>query len=155
MSKLQMQRRDAASIRSPRSAPAPTGLALDYREAGDATDCRSGREAGDDANPFGVPGYLRRLSDKILAAFNHAYASGEEEIAFRLRDALVAAEQQARLQFPERRAGRALKQAGLWIDYIDARNRYLGLTQDAPAEQADLEAAEAAMTEAYRVWSVA
>jgi hypothetical protein len=155
MSKLQIRQRHAASIRSPRSVPAPAGLPLEPRGTGDATDCRSDRDAGDDANPFGLPGYLRRLSDKILAAFNHAYAAGEEEIAFRLHDALAAAEQQARLQYPERRAGRALNQAGLWIDYVDARNRYLGLTQGVPAERANVEAAEAAMTEAYRVWSVA
>lgn len=155
MSKFQMRQRNAASVRPSRSAPAPASLPSEHRGLGDATDCRSDRDAGDGANPFGLPGYLRRLSDKILAAFNHAYAAGEEEIAFRLRDALVAAEQQARLQYPERRAGRALKQAGLWIDYVDARNCYLGLTRGAPAKRATVEAAEAAMTEAYRVWSVA
>jgi len=155
MSKLRMRQRNAVLIRSPRSVPAPASLPLGHGGTEDATDCRTGQGAGDDANPFGLPGYLRRLSDKILAAFNHAYAAGEEEIAFRLHDALVAAEQQARLQYPERRVGRALKQAGLWIGYVDARNRYLGLTQGVAAERANVEAAEAAMTEAYRAWSVA
>ena len=37
----------------------------------------------------GLPRYNRRLSDKILAAFNHAYAAGEIEIASRIRETLA------------------------------------------------------------------
>ena len=38
-----------------------------------------------DHDAFGTPDHLRRLSDKILAAFNHAYATGEVELARQLR----------------------------------------------------------------------
>lgn len=124
-------------------------------EAAGATDCRRLAGSADGANPFGIPGYLRRLSDKILAAFNHAYAAGEEEIAYRLHDALVAAEQQARLQHPERRIGTALQQAGLWVAYVDARNLYLGVAQDRAADRTMVEAAEARMAQSYRNWSAA
>ena len=36
----------------------------------------------------GLPRYIRRLTDKVLSAFNHAYAVGELEAAERLRDTL-------------------------------------------------------------------
>jgi hypothetical protein len=122
-----------------------------------ATDCRDplGERKTVDAvaNPFGVPNHLRRLSDKILAAFNHAYAAGEEEIARRLHTALVAAERQASSQNPERRVGTALLQAELWVGYIEARNRYLGLAQDSAADPRLLATAEREMRAAHRQWS--
>lgn len=122
-----------------------------------ATDCRDAADAqknGDAApNPFGVPNHLRRLSDKILAAFNHAYAAGEEEIARRLHSALVAAERQASVQNPERRIGTALLQAELWVGYIEARNKYLCLAQDSAADQRLLATAEREMRAAHRQWS--
>lgn len=122
-----------------------------------ATDCRDPlgeRKDGETtANPFGVPNHLRRLSDKILAAFNHAYAAGEEEIARRLHSALVAAERQASAQNPERRTGAALLQAELWVGYIEARNRYLGMAQDSASDPRTLSTAEREMRAAYRQWS--
>ena len=45
--------------------------------------------AQDIVSATGAPRYNRRLSDKILAAFNHAYAVGEIEIASRLREVLA------------------------------------------------------------------
>lgn len=143
-----------AKAKSPARAALPR-LALDDAEASSATDCRTDAAPGEGANPFGTPGYLRRLSDKILAAFNHAYAAGEAEIAYRLHDALVAAEQQARLQHPERRFGTALAQAGLWVAYVDARNRYLDLAQDAATDSRVLTEAETQMTLCHRRWSEA
>ena len=122
-----------------------------------AADCRDpfGAPKSSDAspNPFGVPNHLRRLSDKILAAFNHAYAAGEEEIARRLHSALVAAERQASAQNPERRIGTALLQAELWVGYIEARNKYLCLAQDSDADQRLLATAEREMRAAHRQWS--
>ena len=38
---------------------------------------------------IGMPRYNRRLSDKVLAAFNHAYAVGEIEVAASLREILA------------------------------------------------------------------
>lgn len=122
-----------------------------------ATDCRDplgGRNDGETpANPFGLPNHLRRLSDKILAAFNHAYAAGEEEIARRLHSALVAAERQAASQNPERRIGTSLLQAELWVGYIETRNRYLGMAQDSATDPRTLATAEREMRAAYKQWS--
>lgn len=149
---------------SPASSPAETpiqgrptlpNLPFEDTEAAGATDCRRLAGSADGANPFGIPGYLRRLSDKILSAFNHAYAAGEEEIAYRLHDALVAAEQQARLQHPERRIGTALQQAGLWVAYVDACNLYLSITQDSAADRTMVETAEGRVAQSYRNWSTA
>jgi hypothetical protein len=143
--------------------PADSGRATDVSPATVAalaevaTDCRDPgperREGETAANPFGVPNHLRRLSDKILAAFNHAYAAGEEEIARRLHGALVAAERQASAQNPERRIGTTLLQAELWVGYIEARNRYLGMAQDSATEPRMLSTVEREMRAAYRQWS--
>jgi len=147
----------AAAKRGDSAVFAEDGAATNAPEGIAATDCRDplgdGKAGGATANPFGVPSHLRRLSDKILAAFNHAYAAGEEEIARRLHSALVAAERQAASQNPERRAGTALLQAELWIGYIETRNRYLGLAQDGATEPRLLATAEREMRAAHRRWS--
>lgn len=144
---------DPADSAGPAKVSAATVAAL----AEAATDCRdpiAGRKEGETAaNPFGVPNHLRRLSDKILAAFNHAYAAGEEEIARRLHSALVAAERQAASLNPERRIGTALLQAELWVGYIETRNRYLGMAQDSATDPRTLATAEREMRAAYRQWS--
>ena len=75
-----------------------------------------------------VPKYDRRLSDKILAAFAHAYEAGERGVAERLRRALEEAEQSAAAAHPERRASTALISADLLIDFVDARNAYKNAT---------------------------
>lgn len=60
----------------------------------------------------GTPRYDRRLSDKILAAFNHAYASGAVQAAVRLKAVLADVEGKERERH-ERRAGSAVAQADL------------------------------------------
>ena len=82
----------------------------------------------DDASEFfidaGVPRYNRRLTDKILAAFNHAYAMGEMDLARNLWECLVAAEKLGQQQHGRRRPNQALDLAAEWVAFVDARDRY-------------------------------
>ena len=69
----------------------------------------------------GIPRYNRRLSDKILAAFNHAYAMGEIEIASGIREVLARLDSDVPEGPEQRRDGAiALCQADLWIEFVEA-----------------------------------
>lgn len=98
------------------------------------------------------PQYDRRLSDKILAAFNHAYATGAHRVADRLRNVLEEVEHVERRKH-ERRTASAVSQADLWVSFIEARNGYNELVarSDAPPEK--VESALETMKDAYRVWA--
>jgi hypothetical protein len=97
---------------------------------------------------------MRRLTDKILAAFNHAYAVGETAIADRLREILVFVETARNDRRDTRDAYDPLAQADTWVEFVEARNHYKWICENrrnAPAGAAD---ALAAMKEAYRRWSL-
>jgi hypothetical protein len=100
----------------------------------------------------GKPQYDRRLSDKILAAFNHAYASGAHNVADRLRHVLVDVESGERRQY-ERRSASAVSQADLWVSFIRARNGYNELVARSDASPEKVESALETMKDAYRVWA--
>ena len=100
-----------------------------------------------------APKYDRRLSDKILAAFAHAYEAGEGGVAARLRRALEEAEQSAAAAHPERRSSTALTQADLLIDFVDARNAYKSAAKRDPDDAEELDRTSREMLEAYRRWS--
>lgn len=105
-------------------------------------------------NPHGVPEYSRRLTDKILAAFNHAYSLGETEIAAALREALAAAERRVPKGLrSERRGATALEQADLWAAFVDARDDYNRLCDGSPFDAEAAKSAYAAMERAFRAWS--
>ena len=93
----------------------------------------------------------RRLSDKVLAAFNHAYATGEHDIAEQLRRVLKLTEEK-RAGSDRRGTYSALAHADLWVGFIEARNRYNALTGK-KSGKGDVDAALEAMKEAYRAWS--
>jgi len=95
----------------------------------------------------------RRLSDKILAAFNHAYAVGEFEVANLLRSALVAGEAKRAGVTDQRRGHDPLYQAELWVAFVEARNDYRGLCKTATQDAKTVETALTAMRDAYRRWS--
>lgn len=99
----------------------------------------------------------RRLSDKILAAFNHAYAVGETEVAGKLRAALVAAAAphpgRVRRGGEQRAAADPLIQAERWIVFVDTRNRYRQLSEALPVDAEAVAEALAAMKSAYKAWS--
>lgn len=112
---------------------------------------------GIDFSSLGLPGFDRRLTDKILAAFNHAYAVGDLDVARRLHEVLALAEAHERsrilaLTGDERRGGGAIDQAGLWVAYVEARNLCQTVCQGG-ADSAEARAAIEAMKQAYRRWS--
>jgi len=102
----------------------------------------------------GRPKYDRRLTDKILAAYNHAYATNEVAVAGLLRRALEIAEQVGDLpEGAERRVPQALLQAEHWAEFVDARHAFNEVIERGIAEGEEFEAAREAMLEAYRRWS--
>lgn len=102
----------------------------------------------------GEGAYTRRLTDKILAAFNQAYATGEPAAAELLRQALERAVASAEAVGGGRRHHRALDQAALWVRFVDARNAYLA-ARDPLAGAGDdaIDDARARMLEAWEGWS--
>ncbi len=108
--------------------------------------------APDYDSAVGVLEVNRRLSDKVLAAFNHAYAAGEADVAKQLRNVLKLAESK-RVSGDKRITYSALEHADLWVGFVDARETYKRLVDDKKARAADLEAAMATMKDAYRAWS--
>lgn len=102
----------------------------------------------------GHPRFNRRLSDKLLAAFNHAYAIGQRGTADRLRDLLGDMEERRLADGGNQRCGpSALAQADLWVEYVKARDDYRRTSEADPSDQARREQAVAAMKVAYRRWS--
>ncbi len=94
----------------------------------------------------------RRLTDILLAAFNHAYAVGERDIAETLHGLLQELDGR-QYNGKERRRSDALSQAELWVAFVEARDRYRKLCDERPDHTNTLTALEA-MKESYRRWSV-
>jgi hypothetical protein len=94
----------------------------------------------------------RRLAEKILAAFNHAYAVGEQEVAKKLRAALVASTTpRPGGRMAERRGSYdPLAQADMWVAFVEARNNYKTAMDGSAADAAE---ALDAMKAAYKAWS--
>lgn len=114
--------------------------------------------SGIDPGGVGIPAFDRRLTDKILAAFNHAYAVGDVEVARELHALLAVAERHERTRFREaagmeRRGAGALDQAELWVAYVKARNLYQAAAAAGGPQAAEARAAFEVMKQAYRSWS--
>ena len=102
---------------------------------------------------YGEPPYSRRLADKLLAAFNFAYAVGETDIAAAVKDLLGdldGATKEERRQQPSN-----VEQADLWAAFVEARNAYRAVCATDPDNIESCDAALAAMREAYRAWTFA
>jgi hypothetical protein len=116
----------------------------------------------DDASEFfidaGVPRYNRRLTDKILAAFNHAYAMGEMDLARNLWECLVQAEKLGQIAHTRRRPNQALDLAAEWVAFVDARDRYREVSRTTQSQQQAQSPSEDAsdafrnMRDAYQSW---
>lgn len=100
-----------------------------------------------------MPTHDRRLSDKILAAFAHAYEVGELGIAATLRRVLEEAELRGRQTYPDRRGSDTLHQADLLVEFVDAREAYKRANEREPADPEEVDLATREMIEAYRRWS--
>jgi len=108
------------------------------------------------ASDTGLPRYNRRLSDKILAAFNHdyAYAAGEIEIASRIREMLARLDKDLPEGEGRRRDGAiALCQADLWIEFVEVRNDYRTVCDKPETDSAAIQTSVDAMKDAYQRWS--
>ena len=114
---------------------------------------QDGRLARPMLGAMGELDHGRRLGDKILSAFNHAYAIGEIEIARSLRQALVDSEAAARERGRERRGGGLLRHADLWVGFVEARNAYNRAVTSEDISPETLREALQAMQEAYQRWS--
>ncbi len=103
-------------------------------------------------NVNGALEITRRLSDKVLAAFNHAYATGEVDVAMKLRAVLQVTE--SRRPRGDKRTGYdAVVHADLWMSFVKSRDAYKALNEKSGAKAADLAGAQDAMKSAYRAWS--
>lgn len=96
----------------------------------------------------------RRLSDKIVAAFSHAYAVGELDVAKKLKDALATNEKKIS-PFANMRVGYdPLGQADLWVTFVKTRNKYKAEYEKNKSDSAMIAKLLEAMKEAYRSWSM-
>ena len=106
------------------------------------------------ASETGMPSQNRRLSDKVLAAFNHAYAVGEIDVAANLREILAKLERDRVITHSQRRAiPVALSQADLWVEFVEARNDYRIACDDESLDTAAVTKLLDRMKEAYQRWS--
>ncbi len=101
----------------------------------------------------GTPKHDRRLSDKILAAFGHAYAEGAPGVAAMLRRALEEVEGAFYRAPAGRCAAGALAQADLWVAYVDSRDAFRRASAARTPDPEALEQARAEMMDAYKRWS--
>jgi hypothetical protein len=117
------------------------------------------------ASQFGAPAFDRRLSDKILAAHNHAYAVGDNTLAEALMIQLQRTETTERelyqrkstgsFRFYSPRQSSAVKLARLWQAYVDARNAYNALNLPADTPPARVARAAREMQRRYAKWALA
>lgn len=106
------------------------------------------------ASETGAPSHSRRLSDKVLAAFNHAYAVGEIEVATKLREILAKLEHERVLAHGNRQAMTvALNQADLWVEFVEARNDYRTACEDESLDTVAVARVLDQMKAAYQRWS--
>ena len=99
------------------------------------------------------PDIRRRLSDKILAAFNHAYSVGEYEIAKQLRAVLANNENRAGPYTEMRKRYDPLGEADLWVSFVNMRNTYRQASEGGKENPDAVALALEAMKDAYRQWS--
>lgn len=114
---------------------------------------------------FGAPNFDRRLSDKVLAAHNHAYAVGETVTAQIFMTQLEKIEETERQNLSRnthaiygglKRAGMtAVDKAKLWSAYIDARNIYNNLNLRPVTDSESLRTAHLFMKQRYARWVLA
>ncbi len=102
---------------------------------------------------IGTPKHDRRLSDKILAAFSHATAEGAPAVAAILHRALEEAERDLDGAGNQRRRGGALVQADLWVEFVDARDRFRHDFYAEAPDPMDVERSRVEMMDAYKRWS--
>ena len=106
------------------------------------------KQAADFTADLGEPRYSRRLSDKILGAFTHAYSLGRIDLADRLMDALHLCGEADGAD----RSGEALDRAKSWVRFVQARNLFNEIKTSKGEESDEAHQALLAMKAAHRQW---
>jgi hypothetical protein len=117
------------------------------------------------ASQFGELAFDRRLSDKILAAHNHAYAVGAIALAEALMVQLDRTETAERETYRRKSTGSfgsysprqssAVEHGKLWQAYVDARNAYNALCLQASTPSGRVVRAAREMRRRYAKWALA
>jgi hypothetical protein len=123
-------------------------------DSAEAVIDRPSQGVEDIASETGTPSHSRRLSDKVLAAFNHAYAVGEINVAANLREILAKLERDRVLAHSQRKANPvALSHADLWVDFVEARNDYRVVCEDESLDANAVAGVLERMKDTYQRWS--
>ena len=100
-----------------------------------------------------APRFQRRLTDKILAAFTHAYALDEVELASALYACLVKAEGVTEDENQDRSENQSLGLAQYWIKLVDSKRRYEAiLSNGGVPEDPKAKDMQTKMREAFAAW---
>lgn len=102
-----------------------------------------------DYDGIDTPFPRRRVSDRLLAAHNHAYASGNRRVAADLRDILELIERDERIRY-NRRSTTAIERARRWTAFVDAREAYEAAA--AGSDRGSAQAARLRMHMAQELW---
>lgn len=105
-------------------------------------------DAAPEQDAMGRPFRQRRVSDRLLAAHNHAYACGNRRVALDLREILELIEADERIRH-NRRSTTAVERASRWTAFVDAREAYEGATA---ADRGSAQAARFRMHMAQELW---
>jgi len=100
----------------------------------------------------GTLAITHRLSDKVLAAFNHAYATGEVEVAKQLR-AILQVTESKRPGRDKRTGYDAVVNVDLWMSFVKSRDTYKALCEKKGTSASDLATAQDTIKSAYRASS--
>jgi hypothetical protein len=106
-------------------------------------------DAAPEQDAMGRPFRQRRVSDRLLAAHNHAYACGNRRVAAELRDILELIENDERIR-NNRRSTTAVERASRWAAFVDAREAYEGAAN--AADHGRTQAARLRMHMAQELW---
>lgn len=118
-----------------------------------ASDLFSDTDSSTSLLELGQPRYNRRITDKVLAAFNHAYVLDELELAQKLWEALILAEEASLRQDTRRAPNQAIALAERWVKLVDARRKHQQMAADPKlASTPEAEDAHRHMRESYRAW---
>jgi hypothetical protein len=80
----------------------------------------------------------RRVSDRLLAAHNHAYASGHRRVASDLHEILELIENDEHVRLNSCRAT-AVERASRWKAFVDAREAYENAVNDGDHSRGQVE----------------
>jgi len=106
-------------------------------------------DAAPEQDAMGRPVHERRVSDRLLAAHNYAYATGSRRLAAELREILALIERDERETY-DRRGIEAAERAVRWAALVDAREACEAAETAVPRD--GLQAARLRLHMAQELW---